>query len=33
VDAICINQADKEEKKDQIRFMAAIYAKASRVIV
>lgn len=33
VDAVCINQADKKEKKHQIQFMAAIYAKASRVIV
>lgn len=33
VDAVCINQADKGEKGRQIQFMAAIYAKASRVIV
>jgi hypothetical protein len=33
VDAICINQADEKEKGLQIQFMAAIYAKASRVIV
>ena len=33
VDAICIDQASKEEKAQQIQFMAAIYAKASRVIV
>ncbi|KAF4620185.1 hypothetical protein G7Y89_g14636 [Cudoniella acicularis] len=32
-DAVCINQANKEEKEHQIKFMAAIYAKASRVIV
>jgi hypothetical protein len=33
VDAVCINQADEKEKEHQIQFMAAIYAKASRVIV
>jgi heterokaryon incompatibility protein (HET) len=33
VDALCINQADEKEKELQIQFMAAIYAKASRVIV
>jgi hypothetical protein len=33
VDAICINQMDENEKEHQIQFMAAIYAKASRVIV
>ena len=33
VDAVCINQADDEEKAQQIQFMAKIYAKASRVIV
>jgi hypothetical protein len=32
-DAVCINQANEEEKEHQIQFMAAIYAKASRVIV
>jgi spore maturation protein CgeB len=33
IDAICINQEDENEKKLQIQLMAAIYAKASRVIV
>jgi hypothetical protein len=33
VDAICINQTDDNEKEHQIQFMAAIYAKASRVII
>jgi hypothetical protein len=33
VDAICINQEDDLEKGLQIQFMAAIFAKASRVIV
>jgi hypothetical protein len=33
IDAICINQADYEEKSRQIRLMAIIYGKASRVIV
>jgi hypothetical protein len=33
VDAICIDQANKKEKGHQIQIMAAIYAKASRVIV
>jgi hypothetical protein len=33
VDAICINQEDEIEKGLQIQFMAAIFAKASRVIV
>jgi Heterokaryon incompatibility protein (HET) len=33
IDAICIDQEDENEKEHQIRFMAAIYAKASRVIV
>jgi hypothetical protein len=32
VDAVCINQRDETEKALQIQFMAAIYAKASRVI-
>jgi hypothetical protein len=32
-DAICINQADDNEKELQIQFMATIYAKASSVIV
>jgi hypothetical protein len=33
VDAICINQSDKEEQGLQVRSMAEIYCKASRVIV
>lgn len=33
VDAVCINQEDKEEKGHQIQLMAAIYAKANRVII
>jgi len=33
VDAICINQADEDEKGQQVQSMAKIYAKASRVIV
>ncbi|OCK81163.1 HET-domain-containing protein [Lepidopterella palustris CBS 459.81] len=32
VDALCINQADNDEKPDQVRRMAAIFALASRVI-
>jgi heterokaryon incompatibility protein (HET) len=33
VDAVCINQKNEKEKESQIRLMAEIYAKASRVIV
>lgn len=33
VDAICINQGDVTEKGKQVRYMAEIYSKASRVIV
>jgi hypothetical protein len=33
VDAVCIDQYNKDEKGHQIRVMPAIYAKASRVIV
>jgi hypothetical protein len=33
IDAICIDQADDEEKSDQIRIMANIYGKANRVLV
>ncbi|RYP70407.1 hypothetical protein DL769_004969 [Monosporascus sp. CRB-8-3] len=33
VDAICINQTDETEKVEQIRYMAEIYSKASRVVV
>lgn len=33
VDAICINQEDREERKQQVQSMAMIYSMASRVIV
>ena len=33
VDAVCINQADNQEKKHQIQRMAKIYGQANRVIV
>jgi hypothetical protein len=33
VDAVCINQANEEEKGHQIRSMARIYGQANRVIV
>jgi hypothetical protein len=33
VDAICINQANNEERAHQVEIMAKIYARASRVIV
>jgi hypothetical protein len=33
VDAICIDQANQEEKEHQIQFMAKIYGHANRVIV
>jgi len=33
IDAICINQDEQGEKEQQVRCMAKIYAKASRVIV
>jgi hypothetical protein len=33
IDAICINQADDEEKEYQIQFMANIYGRANRVVV
>ncbi|RYP28112.1 hypothetical protein DL767_007369 [Monosporascus sp. MG133] len=33
VDAICINQEDKEERGQQVRSMAEIYCKANRVVV
>jgi hypothetical protein len=33
VDAVCIDQANDNEKELQIQLMATIYAKASRVIV
>jgi len=33
VDAVCINQENLEERKQQVRLMAKIYSKAHRVIV
>jgi heterokaryon incompatibility protein (HET) len=33
IDAVCINQADDQEKSHQIQYMAKIYDQASRVIV
>ncbi|EGO56084.1 hypothetical protein NEUTE1DRAFT_110659 [Neurospora tetrasperma FGSC 2508] len=33
IDAICINQEDPEEKRQQVQSMAKIYAQATRVIV
>jgi hypothetical protein len=33
IDAICINQGDKEERAQQVQFMAKVYSKASRVVV
>jgi hypothetical protein len=33
IDAICINQANQEEKQYQIQSMANIYGRANRVIV
>jgi hypothetical protein len=33
VDAICINQANQDEKEHQIQFMSKIYGQANRVIV
>jgi hypothetical protein len=33
VDAVCINQEDRIEKEQQIRFMAKIYSQAHRVVV
>ncbi|KIM94136.1 hypothetical protein OIDMADRAFT_136552, partial [Oidiodendron maius Zn] len=33
VDAICIDQEDYDERGQQVRFMAEIYCKASRVLV
>ncbi|KAH9210506.1 heterokaryon incompatibility protein-domain-containing protein, partial [Leptodontidium sp. 2 PMI_412] len=32
VDAICINQADNEERSNQVRNMRQIYAKSSEVL-
>jgi hypothetical protein len=33
IDAICIDQANKKEKEDQIPLIAEIYAKARRVVI
>ena len=33
VDAVCINQEDKQEKEHQVQYIAKIYGKASYVIV
>ncbi|KAK4164711.1 hypothetical protein QBC43DRAFT_317354 [Cladorrhinum sp. PSN259] len=33
IDAVCINQEDKVEQAQQVRFMAEIYFKAGRVII
>jgi len=33
VDAVCINQASREERGQQVQLMAEIYSKASRVII
>lgn len=33
MDALCINQADMEERGRQVRFMAEVYSKANRVVV
>lgn len=33
IDAVCINQKDREEKSAQLPLMTAIYKRASRVIV
>jgi hypothetical protein len=33
VDAICINQRDKEEREDQVAKMGRIYEDALRVVV
>ncbi len=33
IDAICINQDDKEERGHQVRSMVEIYSRASRVVV
>ncbi|KAK3933541.1 heterokaryon incompatibility protein-domain-containing protein [Diplogelasinospora grovesii] len=33
IDAVCINQDDRAEKANQIRLMAEIYCRASRVII
>ncbi|KUJ09719.1 HET-domain-containing protein, partial [Mollisia scopiformis] len=33
IDAICINQADLEERSEQVQIMAYIYSRAKRVLV
>jgi hypothetical protein len=33
IDAVCINQQDTTERSDQVRIMAVIYSRASRVVV
>ena len=33
IDALCINQDDREEKAEQIPCMSAIYGRAERVVV
>ena len=33
IDALCINQADTEERGQQVQLMAQIYSKATRVLV
>jgi Heterokaryon incompatibility protein (HET) len=33
IDAVCINQADADEKSEQLRHMSRIYSSASRVVV
>jgi len=33
IDAICINQENKQEKEQQIQLMARIYGQANRVVV
>lgn len=33
VDAVCIDQADDEERSEQVQMMSGIYKKASRVLV
>ena len=33
IDAICIDQANREEKEHQIQFMAKIYGQAHRVVI
>jgi hypothetical protein len=33
IDAICINQADLDERKQQVQLMRDVYSGASRVVV